>query len=344
MRLRFRPAFCCFFILAGAPAFAQEAPPAWNAPKPVDENTVFFGEPPREEIDASRIKPGDKGYAWYWLDKGNSFLLAQKAENAASAFAKAYSDGGTTRVLSGFKLVETYESLGRLEAAVAVLEEMRKKYLVSNEEFGRAQLIRQRLEDQIRQNAAVPPPPAFDGRQWLLQTQTERMKYVVDAAGTLRGHGVPLKDWPQRYVFLLDEYFIVHPEESAENGAEVLARLVYETDRETRIPIDRWRINPDATQIAEQAPEGDGRNRFTGAEWTVLTHEYKMQYVSGAMEMLKNQQVPMQKTAYAYEYEVDQLFTDKPELDATDSVVTLASVLYDTEPEAHEVLEALRLK
>ena len=189
-------------MFTAAAGWAQDSPPAWSSPKPVDENTVFFGEEERTRlVDTSQPVPGDKSYPWYWLQKGNNFLLAQQQDKAAAAFAKSYAVGGPTRVLSGFKLVETDEMLGRLEEAIAVLEEMKKKYLVSNQELGQARLVLTRLLDQKRKMAEAPPTPAFTGRAWLLQLTDRRMKYTLDAMETLRSHGIPLKESAQKYIF-----------------------------------------------------------------------------------------------------------------------------------------------
>ncbi len=62
------------------------------------------------------------------------------------------------------------------------------------------------------------------------------------------------------------------------------------------------------------------------------------------MRVLEGQRVPMEKGIYAYTDALDKLFTEKPEWPAADGVVALASYLYNTEPRAKEVLEALRLE
>jgi hypothetical protein len=215
---------------------------------------------------------------------------------------------------------------------------MQKKYLASNQEFEQARGIEMRLRDQKRMKAAEPPPPALTGRTWLPQLSAERMKYVLDAMQTLRNHDIPLKDSAQQYVFRLDEYFIAHPDQPASDGAGILAQIIYENDPSARLSIDRWRYAKDQPpRVRIPAP-------FSGAVWLTLIHDRKMTYVAEAMNILKEQQVPMGRSAYAYEYALDELFTKEPELDASDSVVALASVLNDTEPEARNVLEALRLK
>ena len=83
---------------------------------------------------------------------------------------------------------------------------------------------------------------------------------------------------------------------------------------------------------------------MTGAEWVTLVQDDKLTYVAGAMNTLRSQRVPMKRSLHAYTGELDRMFTRKPELPAWDSVVALASFLYKTEPEARQVLEALRLK
>lgn len=348
MKRAFLAAFFLFQLLA-SPSFAQNRSTIpWDPPKKVDQNTVFFGEKkPTDTIaDVGDLepKPGDKSYAWRLLEQGNNFLLAGHLEKAAAAFSRCYEIGGPTRVLSGFKLIETDEKLGRLEEAIAVLEDMKQKYLVSTKEFGQAVRVRAELEDAKRKTAVEKKPAQLKGREWLFMLQPQRMKYVLDGMEMLRTHGVPLKEPAQQYVFLLDEYFIAFPEAPADDPAPALAVVVYERDPEARLPIDRWRLDPQWVPAAVEGTVPQPKERLTGAEWVLLTHNDKMSYVLGAMEVLKAQNVPLQKSPYAYEYEVDQLFTDKPEFSASDSVVTLASVLYESESEAREVLEALRLQ
>ncbi len=332
------------FVILIRPLFAEtRSSIPWDSPKKVGETTVFFGEnESAAHPELVEPQPGDKSYPWYLLEMGNNFLLAGHLEKAAAAFSKCYEVGGPTRVLSGFKLIEADEKLGRLDEALLALEDMKQKYLASAKEFGEANRIRAELEDKKRRAVPALKPSKLIGRLWLLQLSPQRMKYVLEAMEVLRTHGVPLKELAQKYAFRLDEYFIARPEQPADNPAEALAAVIYEADPEARVPIDRWRLNPDLLpNVQEIAPERN-KKKFTGAEWTFLTHREKKNYVLGAMEVLKNQNVPMSKSAYAYEYVVDQLFTDKPELSAADSVVTLASILYKTEPEAREVLEAIR--
>jgi hypothetical protein len=160
---------------------------------------------------------------------------------------------------------------------------------------------------------------------------------------TLRKSGVPLAESAQRYVFLLDEYFVAHPEADASDPAESLARMLYEYDPSTRIAIDRWHGKTEEP-VAAPSTGPRPRQKITGAEWITMVHEDKMDYVSEAMQVLEKQRVPMEKTLYGYTDALDKLFTEKPELPASDSVVALASYLYDSEPKAREVLEALRLQ
>ena len=74
-----------------------------------------------------------------------------------------------------------------------------------------------------------------------------------------------------------------------------------------------------------------------------MVHHDKLEYVAGAMTGLQNQHVPMKRSLYAYVDALDKLFTEAPELPASDSVAALASLLYRSEPQAKEVLDALRL-
>ena len=348
MKRAFLAAFLLFPFFA-SPVFAQtRSTIPWDSPKKVDEKTVLFGEKGSSsgmaEADDSEPKPGDKSYAWRLLERGNNFFLAGHMEKAAAAFSKCYGIEGPTRVLSGFKLIEAYEKLGRVDEAIAVLEEMKQKYLVSTKEFGEAVRIRAGLEDAKRRSVIENKLVQLTGHEWLLMLQPARMKYVLGAMEVLRTHGIPLKEPAHSYAFLLDEYFIAHSDSSADDAPAVLAVVIYERDSEARLPIDRWRRDPSWLPPAEKKAASEPEERLTGAEWVLLTHADKLSYVLGAMEILKAQNVPMQKSPYAYEYAVDQLFTDKPELSASDSVVTLASILYDSEPEAREVLEAIRLK
>ncbi len=350
--MKFFTLFFLFFVLICPSLFAESR--LWDPPKKVDEHTIFFGENQRPTLSSASSNerpepsPGDKSYPWVLLEKGNNFLLAGHFEKAAAAFAKSYEISGPTRVLSGFKLIEADEKLGRWDEAIAVLEEMKNKYLASTKEFGEATRLRSELEDNKRKNKPESKPAKRVGREWLFKLSPERMKYVLQGMEVLRAHGVPLKEPAQKYAFRLDEYFIAHPEASADDPAKALATVIYEKDMESRIPIDRWRLSIGSvlpTTPESQLPTSNLqlRNPFTGAEWIRLTQNEKMDYVLNAMAVLKNQNVPMKKSAYAYVFSVDRFFTDKPELPASDSVLTLASILYNTEPEAHEVLEAIRL-
>ena len=343
--------FAVFFFLAsifsGISSAQEPLSFSWDVPKKVDEKTVFFGERTRLEGPGDlepRSFPDEKSYAWRLMEQGNNFLVAGRFEEAVVAFAKCYEVPGPTRVLSGFKLVEAEEKLGRWDEAIAVLEDMKQRYLVSTKEFGEAARIRAELEDGKRKSLPVEKPGKVTGREWLMELQTQRMKFVLQGMEVLRMHGVPLKEPAQSYVFRLDEYFIAHPEAPAEDPAAALAVVVYEADEDSRLPIDRWKLHPDYLPEEEQNKLVDTKDKLNGAQWIRMTHNQKMDYVLGAMEVLKGQNVPMQKSVYAYVYAADQLFTDKPELLASDSVVTLASILYEAEPDARDVLEAIRLR
>ena len=99
----------CLFLLCSTACFSRESSPVWDAPKPVREDTILFGEDPQtRKVDPSEPALEDKSYPWYWLEKGNNFLIAGEDEKAAAAFSKCYAAGGATAVLSGFKLVEAY--------------------------------------------------------------------------------------------------------------------------------------------------------------------------------------------------------------------------------------------
>lgn len=343
--VHFLSAFSLFFILAGPSLAETHSRLLWDFPKKVDENTVFLGEKEREaQGENLQPQPGDKNYAWYVLEKGNNFLLAGHFEKAAAFFAKGYEVSGPTRVLSGFKLIEANEKLGRFDEAVVILEDMKQKYLVSVHEFGEATRLRAQLEDEKRKSTPTPKLAKVTGGEWLLELQPKRMKYVLEAMEVLRAHGVPLKGSAQKYTFRLDEYFIANPDEPADNPAEVLAAVIYEVDSEARVFIDRWRLDPQGFLTPDERVPKEKKTKLIGDEWIRLTHKNKVSYVLDAMEVLKNQNVPMVKSPDTYAYEVDELFTEKPELSAADSVVTLASILYDTEPEAREVLEAIRFQ
>ena len=354
------PAFLAVFFLFqifACPLYAQSrSAPSWDAPKKVDENTVFFGEKKSLLAGQSgnslneRLEPqaGEKSYAWRLLEQGNNFLLAGHLEKASAAFAKCYEVGGPTRVLSGFKRLEALQKLGRWDEALAVLEDLKQKYLVSTKEFGEAVRIRANLEDAKRKSLPTQKPAKLTGREWLLGLQPERMKFVLQGMDILRAHNIPLKEPAHKYAFRLDEYYIAHPEAPADDPAEALAVVIYELDQDARLPIDRWRLSSSGPGVrsseAVPTPSFGLPTALSGAEWVRFTHNEKMDYILDAVQVLKAQNVPLQKTVYAYVYAADQLFTNKPELSASDSVVTLASILFDTEPEAREVLEAIRFK
>ena len=318
---------------------------SWDVPRAVDPNTVFFGEPEREKKPLTNAPaPSDKSYPWYCLEKGNAHFLAREYERAAIYFKAAFEVPGPTRVLSGFRLVETYDKLGRPDPALEVLAEMERRYLVSPREFAEAKHIQMALLDQKRKGLVEKIKPPFTGREWVRQLQPWRLRYVLDAMDELRRHGIPLKESAQGYTFLLDEYFLARPDAPAGDAAEAFAEFLYDHDADARLAIDRWRMNPEGT-VTEEAKAFDRRpNKLTGAEWITMVQQDKLDYVSGAIEVLKNQRVPMEKGAYAYADALDKLFTENPELPASDSVVALGSLLRNTEPEAREVLEALRLE
>ncbi len=319
----------------------------WDSPKPIDPNTTLLTElerPPKKLPDEP--KPTDKSYAWYYLEKGNSYLLEGDKIKAASFFREAYRTPSPARVISGFKLVDTLEELGYVDEAIRIIDEMYDKFLVSTREFGEAKRVRMRLEDKKRQlSSGNPSAGKMMGKDWLYQVSTWRNEYTLKAMDVLRKYEIPLLHPAYHYAFLMDEYFLMHPDVSADDGAEILATIVYQEDVKAREAIDRWRQNPSAAvvpHIAAQRKEHQGK--ILGADWVRMIHDDKMKYVAEAMEALKKQGVPMKKTNYAYVYAVDELFTDKPELPAYDSVVALATILYETEPEARRILEALRLE
>lgn len=320
---------------------------SWDSPKPIDPNTTLLTEIERtpKEIPG-QPKSTDKSYAWYCLEKGNRFLADGDKAKAAAFFREAYQTPSPARVISGFKLVDTLDEMGLLEEAIRVLEEMNDKFLVSTREYGEAKKVRMRLEDKKRLlTSKVSTPIKMSGKDWLYQVSTWRNEYTLQAMDVLRKYEIPMMYPAYHYTFLMDEYFLKNPDASADNGAEVLAGLIYQENMAAREAIDRWRQNPSAPPspiVAAKLVELEGKMR--GSDWVRMVHHDKMKYVSEAMEVLKKQGVPMQKSNYAYVYAVDDLFTDKPELPANDSVVALATILYETEPEARRILEALRLE
>ena len=316
----------------------------WDPAKPVDVSTLLFGESAREKKVLSETPdPSDKSYPWYCLEKGNEHFLNREYEKALIYFKAAYAVPGPTRVISGFRIIDAYQKLDWVDLALGTLDALEKKYLVSPREFREATRLRMELVDRKRRGVAPRKLQPLNGREWLMHLEAWRLHYVLGAMDQLRRHGVPLKEEAQGYVFLLDEYFIAHPEAPADDAVKVLTDLVYDRDIETRIPIHRWRADPEGT-VTEEAKVLESRPKFTGAEWVTLIHEDKLDYVSGAMDVLKNQRVPMEKDLYAYVDALDMLYTEKPEFPAFDSVRALASMLYDTEPEARKVLDALRLE
>ena len=321
----------------------------WDKAKPVDADTLLFGESPKKEDDVGAIHesppdPSERGYPWYCLEKGNERYLNREYDKATIFFKAAYAVPGPTRVISGFRLIDAYQKLDWVDPALEVLSEMEKKYLVSPREFREATRLRMDLEDRKRKGAAPKKMSPLTGREWLLHLEDWRLHYVLGAMDKLRQYGIPLQEEAQGYVFLLDEFFTAQPETPADDAPKVLADLVYERDIEARIPIDRWRMYREGA-LTEEAKAAMGRPKdFTGAEWVTMVHDDKLDYVTGAIKLLKDQNVPMEKEVYAYTDALDALFTEKPELSASDSVRALASVLYETEPEARKVLEALRLE
>ena len=57
---------------------------SWGKPQPVNPETVFFGEPPREKrVPEDMPDSQDKNYPWYCLEKGSERFLAKEYEKAA---------------------------------------------------------------------------------------------------------------------------------------------------------------------------------------------------------------------------------------------------------------------
>ncbi len=337
--------FLALLLFSGAVSAANRSSYSWDPAKPVDTDTLLFGETPREKKALSGAPdPSDKSYPWYCLEKGNGHFLNREYDRASIYFKAAYDVPGPTRVISGFRLIEAYQKLDQTDLALETLAEMEKKYLVSSGEFREATRLRLALMDRKRKDDAPKGPAPFTGKDWLAKLQDWRIRYVLDAMDELRRHGIPLKEEAQHYVFLLDEYFTVDPAAPAGDAVRTLADLVYERDPDARLSIDRWRMNPESTLTEEARIQDAQPRKLTGAEWVTMVHEDKMEYVSEAMKVLKGQRVPMENGAYAYTEQLDRLFTEKPELPAFDSVQAMASLLYDTEPEARKVLEALRLE
>ncbi len=342
--------FALFFILfLPAPFLAQAANRSsysWDTIKAVDADTVFFGEPAAEKMEASDDAPlpSEKRYPWYCLERGNDHFLNREYEQAVIYFKAAYAVPGPTRVLSGFHLIDAYNKLDWADSALEVLDEMEKKFLVSTREFREARHLRQALEDKRRKGLVHRALEPFTGRVWLKQLSQWRLHWVLGAMDEMRRHGVPLKEEAQGYVFLLEEYFIAHPQEPAQDAVAAFSGFLYERDPDARLAIDRWRMNPEGTVTEEAKVMDKKENKLTGAEWITMVHEDKLEYVAGAMAALKDQRVPMEKDTYAYADALDGLFTEKPELPASDSVAALASLLHETEPKAREILDALRLK
>ena len=344
-------------VLLSTPLEAAQSSYSWDSSHSVGPDMVFFGEAPDPDRSApEKPEPSDKSYPWYFLDKGNKHVLAGEWEKAAIAYREAYSVSGPTRVLCGFKLVETLQKMGRVEAALEMLDDLEKKYLVGPREFAEARRLRTALLDEKRNRPEKKMPP-FTGREWVLQVSAWRVKFVLEGMDRLRAAGVPLKESYQEYVFFLDERFLAHPELPASDPAEALAAFIYERDIDARIPIDRWKASselgvrssekvagqPQTSNPLLRTPNAQLRTKFTGAEWITMVHNEKMEYVGEAMAILQNQHVPMKRSHYGYVDALDVFFTEHPELPASDSVAALASLLYGSEPQAREVLDALRL-
>jgi hypothetical protein len=347
-----RIAVCALFLFpALAAQAANRSTLEWEKPSPVDTRTVFFGEPAVDKKeDPAAPRPGDKSYPWYCVDKGNEHFLNGEYEKAVHFFKAAYAVPGPTRVLSGFRLIDAYDRLNWADSALDVLDEMERKYLVSTREFREAKSLRQGLEDKRRRNLVHKKIEPFTGREWVKQVSEWRLRWVLGAMDELRRHGVPLKEQAHGYTFLLEEYFLANPSAPAQDAVTAFAEFLYGRDPDTRLPIDRWRhlksseVGARSSENVLRPPTSELRAKLTGAQWITMTHEDKMEYVQGALAVLKDQRVPMQKDVFAYTDALDILFTSKPELPAADSVVALASLLYETEPQAREILEAIRLK
>lgn len=337
-------------VLAPAAWAANRSTLLWETPRPVDRDTVFFGEMPAEkegpeEPPKEEVKPlSGKVFAWENLEKGNAHFLNHEYEEAALYFKAAYAVAGPTRVLSGFRLVDAYDRLDWADSALGVLEEMEKKYLVSPREFRESKRLRQALEDKRRRGLVHKKVEPFTGREWVKQISEWRLRWVLGAMDEMRRHGVPLREQPHAYVFHLEEYFLARPQLPAEDAPAAFAEFLYQHDRDTRSAIDHWRMNPEGTLTEEAKVEDLEGQKLTGAQWVTLTQNDKLEYVKDAMKILKGQRVPMEKDVYAYADALDRLFTEKPALPASDSVAALASLLHESEPGAAEILDALRLK
>jgi hypothetical protein len=335
------------FLSAAASASAEtRSAHPWDDPRPITAATLFFGEIPSDEQkkDPEAPRADSKSYPWWCIDKGNAFFVDKDFEKAAVYFKAAYEAAGPTRVLAGFKLVEAYQEIGWMDSALDILTQLENRHLVAPREFQEAKRWRISLEDMKRKRTPQKQIEKFTGREWLKQISEWRRHYVKGAMDELRRHAIPLKESEQKYVFLFEERFLKYPKLPAHDAVTALAELVYERDQEARLPIDRWRISPDLT-VTEEAKAADAHpNKLTGTEWITLVHEDKLDYTAQAMEVLKEQRVPMEKGLYAYTEALDERFTEDPELPAWDGAAALASVLYETEPKAKAQLDALRLR
>ena len=334
-----------FILSASAALAANRSTLEWEEPRPIDPNTVFFGEKIREKVVLSEAPlPSDKKYPWYCLDKGNLHYLNREYDKSAVYFKAAFAIPGATRVMSGLRLIDAYQKLGWTELALETLNDLDDHYLGSTREFQEARRLRMELEDKKRRAAQPKKMPTMTGREWILKLQDWRYKYVLDAMEELRKHSIPFEEEVHAYVFYLDEYFTANPSVPADDAFKVLSDLVYERDEDARLAIDHWRINPEGTLTEEAKALERQKKKLSGMQWVTLVHQDKLDYVAEAMKVLRSQNVPLEKELYGYVSALDDLFTDKPELSASDSVKALASYLYENEPEARKVLEALRLE
>lgn len=330
-----------------AKATSSEHPKPWNEPARISPETTFFGEKIREKRKDKIGSPArsDKAYPWFYLEKGQRYSTEKRFEQAVASFREAFTVPGPTRVLAGFHLIEALRAAGRPNEALDVLEEMERHYLVSSSDRSKAVKIRMDLSDDARKLAVQEKAPTlFTGREWLGKLQQWRMQFVLDGMQELRRHGIPLKEPAHKYVFLLDEHFLKNPTLPADDPAETLASLIDQYDEDARLPIHRWRMSPENTLTDEAKAWDEEPNQLTGAQWLTLVHNDKMAYIEQAMQVLESQHVPMEKTIYGYVDALDKLFTSHPELPAQDGAVALGSYLYQSEPRAKAVLEALRLE